>query len=366
VTSAAGADAVRAAFRQQSRACARLGSPFMARVMALLAERLEPGGRVADAVLGWRGDPGVGADNPGLRLAGGLHALVLDGTDPDLAAVYPPNAASDADLVAAVAASLDRHGDRLLDALARSPQTNEVRRAAALIPALALVARAMGRPLALWEIGCAAGLNLRADLFRLEAGDAVHGAAGARPRLAPDWTGPAPPPLPLRVAERRGVDLAPLDATRPADRLRLLSYLWPDQPERRVLTEAALARAVEAPARIEAADAVDWLARRLPERPAGATTVIFHTVAWQYLPPGRRAEGDALIASAGATATAEAPLARIAMEADGEPEAALALTLWPGGETHALGRVDFHGRAVRWTGPTALPRPSTGRVPPLS
>jgi hypothetical protein len=168
------------------------------------------------------------------------------------------------------------------------------------------------------------------------------------------------------VIERRGVDLAPLDPTDADDRLRLLSYLWPDQPDRRARTEAAIARAADSPAQIERDDAVAWLARRLPGRRTDAATVIFHTVAWQYLPPERRAEGEALIAAEGARATEEAPLARISMEADGAQDAALGLTLWPGGATHALARVDFHGRALRWIGPTALSRPSTARGASLS
>jgi hypothetical protein len=36
------------------------------------------------------------------------------------------------------------------------------------------------------------------------------------------------------------------------------------------------------------------------------------------------------------------------MEADGGRGAALRLTTWPGGRTEALGRVDFHGRWLRW------------------
>jgi hypothetical protein len=340
----------------QGRACARLGSPFMARLMALCAERLAPGGAVADAVLLWPGDAGIAADNPMLRLAGGLHRLVLAGADADLAGVYPPHEVPDGALWSAVERALARHEGALLDALGRAPQTNEVRRAAALIPALGMVAAATGKPLALWELGCAAGLNLRADLFRLEVSGTAWGPADAAPRLRPDWDGPAPTACPFAVVERRGVDLAPVDPAVPEDRLRLLSYLWPDQPERRTLAEAALARAVEAPADVTRGDAIDWLRAELPRRREGVATVVFHTVAWQYLPEAARARGEALIEAAGAGATRDAPLARIGMEADGGRDAGLTLTLWPGGATAALARVDFHGRAVRWTGPLAVPR----------
>ena len=85
----------------------------------------------------------------------------------------------------------------------------------------------------------------------------------------------------------------------------------------------------------------------------GHLHLIFHTVAWQYFPAATKERGEALLAAAGARATHEAPLARLAMEADGTtPGAALTLTLWPGGRVIALGRVDFHGRWVDWQAPT--------------
>jgi len=154
---------------------------------------------------------------------------------------------------------------------------------------------------------------------------------------------------------RRGVDLAPLDPAGAEDRLRLLSFLWPDQPERRALTEAACAVAARHPARIEAACAADWLERALPARPPGVATVLVHTVAWQYLPAPVAARAEAAIAAAGAAACAHSRLARVAMEADGGRMAGLTVTLWPGGAPREVARVDFHGRAVDWTGPVRLP-----------
>ena len=38
----------------------------------------------------WSGDPAPNKDNIPLRLAAGLHALVLSGQDPALKACYPP------------------------------------------------------------------------------------------------------------------------------------------------------------------------------------------------------------------------------------------------------------------------------------
>ncbi len=345
--------AVRAAFAQQSNACAELGSPFMGRLMALLAERPWPSGAVTDAVLGWPGDPAISADSPALRLAGGLHRLVLEG-DEGLRAVYPPHAPDDDTLWAGIAEAIVRDEAALLATLTRAPQTNEVRRAVAILPALALVAAKTALPLALWEIGCAAGLNLRADAFHLEVGQAHFGTPGSPVHLRPEWRGPCPHPAKLRVIERRGVDLAPVEIGTAEGEVRLLSYLWPDQPERRALTEGALSLAAQLPARIDTDDAVTWLERNLHNRRSETATVLFHTVAWQYLPPDARAQGEALIAEAGAAASERTPLFRIAMEADGEKRAALSLTTYPDSTRHALARVDFHGRSVDWAGPPRL------------
>ncbi|MBT8410126.1 MAG: DUF2332 family protein, partial [Alphaproteobacteria bacterium] len=124
--------AVREAFRGQAGHCAALGSPFMARLMTLLAERLTPGTPVADRILTWQGDPAPEADSLPLRLGGALHALKLEGRA--LAEVYPPHDVPDDDLWAVVAKALTLHAGHITGWLQSPPQTNEVRRSAALIP----------------------------------------------------------------------------------------------------------------------------------------------------------------------------------------------------------------------------------------
>ena len=133
--------------------------------------------------------------------------------------------------------------------------------------------------------------------------------------------------------------------------MRLFSYIWADQQDRLDRTAAALQMATESGLKVEKADAIDWLRKRLATPRPGMTHVIYHTIAWQYLPPALKAEGEALIADAGTRATEAAPLARLQLEADGKPEgAAILLTLWPTGETREIGRADFHGRWVKWVG----------------
>jgi len=343
------------AFAFQSKACVDLGSPFMGRLMALFAERLAPGGAVADRLLDWPGDPHPGASSLPLRTAGALHGLVLRG-HAGLALVYPPAEPSADALWTEVARALDTEAGVILPVLASAPQTNEVRRAVAILPGLHMVAARFDGPFDLIELGCSAGLNLFADLFTVETPTHRLGPAGSPVALAPDWTGPAPAPAALETGARTGIDLSPIDPRSAEGALRLLSYVWPDQPDRLASTEAAIGLAAEHPAEIIAGDAGVVLEDRLSRPVSGRGRVIFNTVAWQYFPDETAARASRALARAGKVASQTAPLVHIAMEADGGRGAALTLTAWPGGETHTLARVDFHGRWIDWTGPTSLPR----------
>ncbi|MEO1796339.1 MAG: DUF2332 family protein, partial [Pseudomonadota bacterium] len=101
-----------------------------------------------------------------------------------------------------------------------------------------------------------------------------------------------------------------------------------------------------------AGDALAWLPERLGPRAPGTLHLIYSTIAWQYLPEAAQAEAAAMIAAAGAEATAETPLAWARMEPDGAGAGAgLTLRLWPGYVEIPLGRADFHGRWIDWRAP---------------
>jgi len=344
-------DTVRNAFLRQAEACDALGSPFTARISRLHAARLEPGSAVADRILEWQSDPSPSADSVPLRIAGCLHALVLDGKASSLAAVYPPNASGDDSLWAAISDAERDHAGFILDRLASAPQTNEVRRSGALLPGFLLLGEMFGKPLVLSELGASAGLNLQWDRYRFDLGGRRYGPATSSVQIAPEWRGNPPPSGDVTVSARAGCDLNPIDVADPAHRLRMLSYIWADQPDRLARTAHALEIAARDTLEIEKADAIDWLARRLATPHSGAVHVVYHTIAWQYFPKALQDKGQALIAAAGARATTDAPLAHLSLEADGKPSGALlTLQVWPSGETKEIGRGDFHGRWVDWRG----------------
>ncbi|KIC50886.1 DUF2332 family protein [Tateyamaria sp. ANG-S1] len=342
---------LRDAFLNQSKTCAHMGSPLMGRVLGILADRWDPDTALGQKMAEYQGDIGPAGHSLPLRIGGGLHALVLQGKDADLINAYPPNTADDTALESAVLNALKTHEDFFLDWTRNAPQTNEVRRSAALIPMAHVALSHFDRPIVLSELGASGGLNLMWDHFALETPTYRFGPEDAALTLSPEWTGLVPPKSSPQVVDRSGVDLNPLNLHDKKDRMALLSYLWADQPHRVELTRSATSVLT---AKVDQGDAIDWLEQRLATAPEGHMHMIQHTVAWQYFPADAQARGTAMIEAAGAKATPETPLAWMQMETDGDTTgavgAALTLRLWPGDLTLNLGRADFHGRWINWAG----------------
>jgi hypothetical protein len=127
-----------------------------------------------------------------------------------------------------------------------------------------------------------------------------------------------------------------------------MAYVWADQPERLARLRAAIGVTLANGVQVEAADAADWVRSRVRSR-AGAVTVLYHSVFWQYMTRDSRAALRALIGELGAAATPEAPFAWLRME---PPEDMMGmevrLTLWPGGSERKLADVHPHGATVCW------------------
>ncbi|MCF6526206.1 DUF2332 domain-containing protein [Streptomyces sp. JJ36] len=310
-------------FERQRDACAELGSPLYAALLDGVAADLRAGG-VCGAVLAGHEEAPGGHAVP-LRLLGGVHALVLTGRAPELAAYYPsagglfrPTEAGA--LWRAFRDTLAARRDEVRDWLSRPPQTNEVGRAGLLLAGLLYAADRHPGPVRLFELGASAGLNLRADRFRLTAPGLVWGPADAPVRLPGAWTAPVPEWLTgaarrhpeLTLAERRGCDPDPVDPCSPEGALALRAYVWPDQRARAARLEGALRLAAEVPARVERRGAADFLAE-VRTRP-GTLTVVWHSVMRQYVPrpEWRRVEEE--LARLAAESGPDAGFAHLAFE----------------------------------------------------
>lgn len=235
----------------------------------------------------------------------------------------------------------------------RATQTNEAGRCAVLLPYLA----ALPQPLALIEVGAAAGLCLLPDRYsyRYDDGPSLDPDDGASQvvlpcRLAPGVPVPAMP----QIAWRAGIDLAPVDVNDPDACAWLETLVWPEQEERRTRLRAALALAQREHPTVVRGDLTVELPALAKRAPADATLVVFHTAVLAYVQPKARArfvevvghQPGHWISNEGQTVVDLTPLfisirshdSRFLLAVDGVPRA---LT-------------DPHGRSIE-----AVPRPTT-------
>jgi hypothetical protein len=347
-----------AAFQRQALACEDLGSPMYAELIRLIVDDYEVGG-VAAAVLAGYEDRPFG-DAIALRLLGSVHRLVLAGEAPELAAFYPSVGGSWDPVLGweAFEQVLQSRSAELRSLLTQPPQTNEVGRAAALYGGLLQLVEAVPLPVRLFEIGASGGLNLRADHFRYNAADGSSFGAADSPVVFDDaWSGHSLKQVPLRIAERVGSDIAPVNPLTEEGARTLTSYVWPDMPVRLARLRGALEIAREVPADVRREDAVSFL--RGLELSPGHVTVVWHSIMWQYLTRDERAAVESRLAELGARAVASSPLARLRLEpiprtAGSSYEFLVELQLWPGGVRRILGRAEPHGQGLIWELPSEV------------
>lgn len=336
----------------QQRACEHAGSVLYGRILEAMAHDVRAGGPCAEILAPWRAN--AMADAIPLRFLAAVHALVLTGEAPALARHYPSaGGTDDGDPVPAFLAAVEVHRDAIAGAMDRPVQTNEVGRAASLAGGFHAVARRWGLPLRQLEVGASAGLLLRWDAYGYRTSD-------RRVRWGPDdglvfddpWEGDPPAFSPsLEVAERAGCDQAPIDPASDAGAVRLRSFLWPDQVERRARLDAAIEVARRVPVEVEAADAAEWIERRLAEPVPGRATVVHHSIVLQYLARETFVRLRDAIVAAGERATPGAPVHWLRMEPAGDV-ADVRMTSWPGRsgdrDEELLATTGYHGPPVRW------------------
>lgn len=266
--------------------------------------------------------------------------------------------------------------DRVRELIAtRTTQTNEVRRAALLYPAVAIVAKQVRAPVGLLEVGASAGLLLGLDRYSYryqteQVGQLVAGPARSALglhctlELAPGATLPAIPRK-IAVAARVGLDRAPVDLADEEQYAWLEACIWADQPERLRLFGAAAAVLRRDPPELITGDAVDDLAAAAARIPAEVPLVVITSNSMQYL---IKPEREAFIATLGGLAGQRrlwwlsheeyrAGLAHLLPGRDdllagaGEQSfGVLGLTHWADGRPEAvpLARTQWHGQRLQW------------------
>ncbi|WP_067066207.1 DUF2332 domain-containing protein [Roseateles chitosanitabidus] len=223
-------------------------------------------------------------------LLAALHDRILAGEPHPLAAYYASvggHRAPDAELPALLKDFMRRE-DAALRALTRSrtTQTNETGRCAVLRPALQTLATRLGGtaqapvPLALFDFGCSAGLNLGVDRYAYQdAVELLPGATPDAPLIRTQWRGERPAALlgvpAWRAPHRMGVDLQPVAPEDPVATRWLRACLWPGDAARRERLDRALADARRHPVPLlRTEDGLGELERWMGRLPEGVTPVI--------------------------------------------------------------------------------------------
>jgi hypothetical protein len=234
-----------------------------------------------------------------------------------------------------------RDGDRLrATMLARATQTNEAARCTALLPLLAQ----LDGPLALIEVGAAAGLCLYPDRYSYDY-DGVPVGPRSPVHLSCVTSGPVPVPSGLPdVVARVGIDLNPLDPADDDTRAWLRALIWPGPTaaDRRARLDAAAAIAAREPARMLAGHLLDRLPEAVEQLPGGCTPVVFHTAVLPYVPGTERESFVELVRSL--------PVRWIAQEG---PGVLAPVDAGLGAPDEAAGRfvLSLDGRPLAWTAP---------------
>ncbi len=362
-----------ALFARQARASSENGSRLYAEICQAASLDLATTSSLGHVLEPWRGSRA--GDMLPLRVLGAAHRLVLEREAPALALWFPSvggtapsNALGRGACYAAWVDALVEHAARLPHLLANPPQTNDPGRSAALAGVLHLVADAWRLPIRLHELGASAGLNLRADLVRVEWSGGGVGPHDSPLRLTDAWAGSPLPPYAVGpiVVERVGCDLDPVDVSTTEGRLHLTSFVWPDQTERFERLRAAYALADATPVQLQRGDLVAHLDQLSPE--PGTALVVWHSSTWMYLDEAHRARAHESFERLGALARGEAPVVHVAREYLGDRmDSAFAVVArwWPvpdsmaalgvgTGDAVQLADSPAHGLPVTWVAPRTV------------
>jgi hypothetical protein len=288
-----------------------------------------------------------------LRLTGGFHHLLLTGDERRLEPVYRGDIADQTEVDAVVAAVTADHDARLLPWLGGPPQTNEAGRSASFMAGLMWLSGRLGPQFELNELGASAGINSMMDRYHYDLGGVTAGPNDSPMRIRPEWRGQPPPDNRVEIVAIKGCDQAPIDLSDPDAALRVKSYVWPENTDRIVRMDAAIALAEQKRPDVVQADALDWVLDRLAAPQAeGVTRVINHSIVWQYIPADKRAVITAAIEAAGTKATPAKPLAWMMLETNRDTFAhELRVRYWPGDHDWALlAEAQAHGAWVNWSG----------------
>mgnify|MGYP003324995686 CR=1 FL=1 len=167
------------------------GAPCTARVIRALEQVAKTDTATGRRIANWQGLSLK--DAMPLRIAGGLHSLVLTGADDRLARVYAGQITDQALIDALVCELVESFDTQLLPWLDGPPQTNEAGRSASIMAGLMWLSARLGSRFEMNELGASAGVNTMMDRCRFDLGGTIIGPENSPMLIKPEWRGEAPP-----------------------------------------------------------------------------------------------------------------------------------------------------------------------------
>jgi hypothetical protein len=237
-------------------------------------------------------------------LFGAVQFLLFEQPDAPLARYYPSIADVPLDTHEAYPAfrafCLDHRGQIGELLKTRTVQTTVVRRSAYLLPAMAHLAKLLGQPFSIVEVGSSAGLLTLFDHYRYDFGDGI--AVGPNGPLVSGFNYLGAKPAPARmpeIKERVGVDLNPVDPNDAAEARWIDAVLPADLIEDRRQLRAALAYRAKTPLRVIQGDALQVLPDVLSSLPD--PVCVFHSHCLYQWPEAAKDAFEHLLAEASRT-----------------------------------------------------------------
>ena len=242
--------------------------------------------------------------------------------------------------------------------VSRRVQTNEVGRSAIFVVGLGVIIDESIGPLALVDLGTAAGLNLTLDHYRYRF--SPGGEVGPPSPVVIDCGTRHSPPIPTSlppITQRIGIDLEPQFDPGADDRRWLQACVWSDEVDRARRLGAALGLAATVERTPIVGDLVESIGPVVESLPADVHPIVLTSWVLDYLAADRQAEFLDRLEHLGGRrditwVAVESPERVAILGLEPDPITHLVVTRWRNGQWSSVdaARCHPHGRWLHWQG----------------
>lgn len=233
----------------------------------------------------------------------------------------------------------------------RLVQTNEVRRCALLVPAIARVAKSVHSEIILIDVGTSSGLNLLLDqyFYQYSDGNSIGNASSQLKIACEIKNGHLLLNQMPKIIKRVGIDLNPIDLNDLDETLWTLSLIWPDQVERIERLKSAIQILKNNPVELLRGDATELLPAVMKNSPANFSICVMHSFVLNQFSPEARESFEKMLCFL----SNERDVWRVSLEWLGTESPQIILDHYVSGELadrNILANCHQHGEWMDWLG----------------